>query len=244
MTWDPKYVDPNAARLLLDALNRLETDDGLLDGAIAVAMQRRGSAVHRGQVHTELRTLQREVEDRLASRSATAIQAHLHDILFEQRGLRGDVQHYDHPDNADVERVLFTGKGLPILLCLVYVQLAHRLGLEAWGVGMPGHFLAGVRIEGDDQLIDPFDGGRVLTSDDARRIYHRIAGPQASWEASHLTPVDHIVWLSRILNNLRLRARMTGESEQLIAYTEMLALLHPADPDLAAELAGLPLDQP
>ena len=59
-------------------------------------------------------------------------------------------------------------KGLPITLSLIYKIVADRLGLRAWGVGLPGHFLVGVESDGAKMLVDPFAGGRMLTADEAQ----------------------------------------------------------------------------
>lgn len=89
----------------------------------------------------------------------------LQQLLGEAEGFAGDRERYDHPDNSMLDLVLERRRGLPILLCAVYVEVARRAGIAVSGVGLPGHFLAGI-LEGETVLLlDPFSGGRLVVPD-------------------------------------------------------------------------------
>ncbi len=60
-------------------------------------------------------------------------------VLFEEEGLRGDADSYDDPGNSSVVHVLATGRGMPITLSIVVIEVARRAGLALFGVGLPGH---------------------------------------------------------------------------------------------------------
>ena len=66
---------------------------------------------------------------------------------------------YDHPDNSMLDLVLTRRRGLPILLSVVYVEVARRAGIELAGVGLPGHFVVGHFGAEPAALLDPFAGG-------------------------------------------------------------------------------------
>jgi len=86
--------------------------------------------------------------------------------LVRGAGLDGNRDDYYDPDNSFLDLVLERTVGIPISLSAVYILVSRRLGLPVFGVGMPGHFIVQCGIEGGDGspvLIDPFDGGRVLT---------------------------------------------------------------------------------
>jgi regulator of sirC expression with transglutaminase-like and TPR domain len=242
MEWSPTHVVPEAAELLADAAVRIESDDGLLDAAIAIAIQVEPGQVSAEPVRERLEQLQRAVRQRTSGQNLSALQAHLHAVLFDELGFAGNSEEYDHRDNSNIQRVLETRRGLPIMLTLVYVLLARRLGLEAWGVGMPGHFLAGVRTDERWQLIDPFHKGDLLSENEARALYHAIAGGDAAWDERFLEPVSHLEWVTRMINNLRYQAHASGDREALTAYTELLTILYPDDRDLADELSRMPSD--
>ncbi len=242
MDWSPTHVEPEAAELLADAAVRIESDDGLLDAAIAVAIQIEPGQVSAEPVRERLEQLHRAVRRRTTGEQPTAALAHLHAVLFDDLGYEGNNSEYDHRDNSSILRVLETRRGLPLLLALVYVLVARRLGLEAWGVGMPGHFLAGVQADAHRQLIDPFHGGALVTEEEARRLYHSIAGADAVWEKRFLAPVSHLEWVTRMINNLRYQAHASGDREALTGYTELLSILYPHDRDLADELSRMRSD--
>lgn len=87
-------------------------------------------------------------------------------VLGRHEGFAGDVEDYDHPDNSMLDLVLQRRRGLPILLSIVWIEVARRVGVPLRGVGLPGHFVAGYFGPDRPLLIDPFKGGaRVL--DDA-----------------------------------------------------------------------------
>ncbi len=90
-------------------------------------------------------------------------QAHsLRTLLGELEGFAGDRAEYDHPDNSMLDVVLERRRGLPILLSAVYVEVGRRAGIAVEGVGLPGHFLAGIFAGETTLLLDPFGGGRLV----------------------------------------------------------------------------------
>ena len=104
------------------------------------------AAAPRGDGHDELRRLHR-----------------LREFLFEERGFAGDRSDYFDPRNSYLNHVLDRRLGIPITLSLVLIEVGRRLGLEMEGVGLPGHFITGIRIGGDHVLLDPFNRGALLT---------------------------------------------------------------------------------
>lgn len=93
-------------------------------------------------------------------------QAHsLRTLLAEVEGFAGDQSEYDDPANSMLDLVLERRRGLPILLTTVYVEAARRAGVAVSGVGLPGHFLAGIFAGETTLLLDPFSGGRLVVPD-------------------------------------------------------------------------------
>lgn len=86
-------------------------------------------------------------------------------FVFRQLRFRGDEKNYHDPENAYLDRVIDRRKGLPISLSLIVIFLARRLELPFFGVNMPIHFM--LIFEGEDKevLIDPFDGGTIVSYD-------------------------------------------------------------------------------
>ncbi len=86
-------------------------------------------------------------------------------FVFRELRFRGDEKNYHDPNNAYLDRVIDRRKGLPISLSLIVIFLARRLELPFYGVNMPIHFM--LIFEGEDKevLIDPFDGGTIVSYD-------------------------------------------------------------------------------
>jgi regulator of sirC expression with transglutaminase-like and TPR domain len=83
-------------------------------------------------------------------------------VLGERHGFRGDRADYDRPEHSMLDRVLARRRGLPILLSVVYVEVARRAGIALAGVGLPGHFVTGHFGADPPLLLDPFAGGVPL----------------------------------------------------------------------------------
>ena len=82
----------------------------------------------------------------------------LRKVLFEEEGLKGNDAEYGDPRNSFLNEVLDRRLGIPITLCVVYMEVARRIGLPLHGVGFPGHFLAKYTSPaGIEIFVDPFN---------------------------------------------------------------------------------------
>jgi len=93
-------------------------------------------------------------------------------LLGVRHGFVGDVERYDAPENSMLDRVLERRTGLPILLSVVYVEVARRAGVDLRGVGLPGHYVVGHFGAEPPILLDPFAGGRPLPEEPAPALVH------------------------------------------------------------------------
>lgn len=83
-------------------------------------------------------------------------------LLGERHGFVGERREYDHPDNSMLDLVLERRRGLPILLSVVYLEVARRAGIALGGVGLAGHYVVGHFGQAPPLLLDPFGGGTPL----------------------------------------------------------------------------------
>lgn len=142
------------------------------------------------------------------------------DHLFVHLGFRGDRARYGDLRNSLLPDVLRRRTGIPITLSVVLLEVAGRLGAPAVGVGMPGHFLVGdAAVPG--RWLDPFDGGRVLDLDGARRRFLEVHGPSASFDPAFLQPTPPAQILARVLNNLANGHRSLGDPTGLLRVLEL-----------------------
>lgn len=120
-------------------------------------------------------------------------------FVFRELRFRGDSKNYHDPDNAFLDRVIDRRRGLPIMLSLVVMFIARRLSLPFFGVNMPIHFMLMYKMPGKDILIDPFDGGTVVTYD---QCYYFLKKNGIEPRPEHLQQADNADILARCIRNL------------------------------------------
>ena len=229
----PAYCRPAAYAAFANQLAHIETTPGLFRAAFAIAGHDRPTAdVRAGEA--VVASLVETVARRVRSQNPEAKLAHLHDVLFDVVGLRGNVEDYYNPSNSYLPDVLSTRRGLPITLVLIYKCVAEGVGLKVHGINSPGHFLAAVEatdppaspsIKRSWMYVDPFYGGDLL---DERQVYERIAettGREARHSPRSLEAATGQQWLSRMLVNLQAAFAARGRERDLYAMQEFQALL-------------------
>jgi regulator of sirC expression with transglutaminase-like and TPR domain len=158
--------------------------------------------------------------------------ARLNHRLFAELGFAGDDAEYDHPDNSHLGRVLSRRRGLPILLSLVYIEVARRHGVGIDGIGFPGHFIVSPRGVEPRFFIDPFHKGLILRPD---RLLQRLCegtgarGVDPDAWARFTAAVDARHILYRMNNNLKAAWIRRGHLEGALRAVNRNLALCPAD---------------
>lgn len=133
---------------------------------------------------------------------------------------RGFEEDYDDLRSSLLHEVLRRRRGLPLLLCVVWCEVARRCGWQAACLGRPGHVLA--LVEG--VVVDPFHGG-----------VPREVEPEPVLDGNDL--------LLRVLTNVRALAERQGPSLDAVRtrlWATELSLLLPRHPlDLRRERGEL-----
>lgn len=151
----------------------------------------------------------------------------LRNVLGRRHGFIGAREDYDHPDHSMLDVVLERRKGLPILLSVVYVEVARRAGIALAGVGLPGHYVVGHFATDPPLLLDPFAGGT--------RIEAPASSPDLRPWSAHETAL-------RMLNNLVGSYQRRNDLGRAIRAAELrleLPLPAPAAVALGGELRSL-----
>lgn len=156
----------------------------------------------------------------------------IHDV----RGIGGDPEDYYREDNSRIDRVLETGRGIPISLAVIYTELGRRLGLDCTGVNFPGHFLVRVRgvlddaggaaAAGESLLIDPF-AGRLIGPGECDALLRSVLGDDASLQPEHLEPATPLQVLLRMLNNLEQLAIGEGRLDDALRWSTRILMAEP-----------------
>jgi regulator of sirC expression with transglutaminase-like and TPR domain len=132
-------------------------------------------------------------------------------LSFEAR-LGGNDRNYYDIDNSLLPAVIESRLGIPITLCLVYMFVAKRAGLQLEGVALPGHFL----VRHGEIFLDPYHGGRRVGLLDCREL---LARHNMSLLPEHLATATPKQMLARVLANI-------------------LHIANQSDPPLAARVSG------
>ncbi|WP_330459647.1 transglutaminase-like domain-containing protein [Streptomyces sp. NBC_00820] len=149
-------------------------------------------------------------------------------LLGERYGFSGSAGDYDRLESSLLHEVLRRRRGLPILLSVVWLEVARRAGAPVYGVALPGHFVVGFGPAEERVLADPFDGGRVLTGTDAELLV--VGSTGAPLHPSMLVPTTPLQVVQRILNNVRAWAAARPERSDVALWAVELALLLPSHP--------------
>ncbi|MFF2427442.1 transglutaminase family protein [Streptomyces mirabilis] len=152
----------------------------------------------------------------------------LAELLGGRCGFRGSPGDYQRLESSLLHAVLRRRRGLPILLSVVWMEVARRAGAPVYGVALPGHFVVGFGPAERQVLADPFDGGRVLSGSDAELLVQGATG--APLDPSMLVPAPPLDVVVRILNNVRAWAAARPERSDVGLWAVELALLLPSHP--------------
>ncbi|WBO64047.1 transglutaminase-like domain-containing protein [Streptomyces camelliae] len=149
-------------------------------------------------------------------------------LLGGRYGFHGTPGDYQRLESSLLHEVLRRRRGLPILLSVVWLEVARRAGAPVYGVALPGHFVVGFGTAEEQVLADPFEGGRVLTGTDAELLVVGATG--APLDPGMLEPAPPLEVVQRILNNIRAWATARPERSDVALSAVELALLVPSHP--------------
>jgi len=162
--------------------------------------------------------------------------AALNDYLFGELGFAGNQQDFYDPRNSFLDQVIERRLGIPISLAVIYVEVAGRLGLPAFGVGFPAHFLVRIGRGATALMLDVYAGGVSLAEEELDRRLADVFGSGVFTIRSNpslLRPATKREILIRMLRNLVGVYRQRGDQANLL---EALGAALTLEPDLVDEL--------
>jgi len=176
----------------------------------------------------EVTRMAEEVRGRFKRGSADEAKlAMLNTYLFDENGYHGSRRDFYNRSNSYLNEVIDDREGLPITLAVLYVEVGRRAGLPLAGVGLPGHFIAA--LVGEDRQVrkwlDPYDGGKTLSEDDAKQRAVEITGREPDYE--QLQPVAKRAIVLRMLENLLSVAGSEQEPTRMAGYLDAILTLNP-----------------
>lgn len=118
-------------------------------------------------------------------------------FLFGELGFHGNEEDFFDPLNSCLNQVLERRTGIPISLAVMYMEVARRLQMPVFGIGLPRHFVLEYNDGNYATYIDPFHGGRQIS---ARECF-TLAGATVA-DPALLRRVNHKQIIMRMLQNL------------------------------------------
>jgi regulator of sirC expression with transglutaminase-like and TPR domain len=221
----------------------VDHDDFDLLHAAALLIRVEGGSVGMDKVRAEIDTLAAEV---LAEGAGPLDWPHqlvaLGRVIFARHGFSGDADSYDDPANSFVQKVLERRRGLPITLSLIFCEVARRVGLDAYGIAFPGHFLVAIGGEVDRGgrelvVVDPFHRGKLWGPEHLQEHLDKLSGGQRRLSGDDLRPATPSAILFRMLNNLRGSYARRQDPICLEATLSRMLLVKPNAADLLLERA-------
>lgn len=220
---DPLFIHPAEARRQFREFAESDFgNDELARGALLIALEDYRQLDVDAYI-ARLDELAQRVERRCVAGEPPIFRlGHLHAEVFDREQYRGDNANYYDPRNAYLNEVIDRKIGIPITLSIVFLHVATRIGLNASGVGLPGHYIVKVRFELNEVYVDPFHGGSTLTMPEIAELLGPIR-----LSAEHLRAWSARQTLVRVLVNLESMWTRAGDGRKARAAAERIALLQP-----------------
>jgi len=241
------YTPQEARRLFSQIVRKPDDEINLAEAALLIAAGR-GSDASGELCLAQIATLAHRVAmllrlEGIANPTETPAETVtvINRVLFEEEGFTGNFENYYDIENSYLDRVLTRRTGIPITLSIVYMEVARQVGLPMSGIGLPGHFVVGYwppracperseRVKSSrtpDLIIDPFNGGQLLTQDDCAARVHAAYGDDVRFTHEWLQPMTNCQVLSRVLNNLKHIFMSQGQPREALRITDMLLVVQP-----------------
>ena len=170
------------------------------------------------------------IRERLeGSRHVERIVDSINKLLFEEEGFHGEDEDYYDPRSALLNATLDTHAGLPITLSILYIEISRRVGIDVSGVSLPGRFLVKFSGEFGQLVIDPFDGGRVLSTIELQKLLDDVYGGGVRLREHHLRSFTAKEILARELAHLKSAYLVRHDLVRAAASMDRLLILDAND---------------
>lgn len=194
-----------------------------LEDALLMLARFGNPTLRTGEYRRKLDDLSAQISSKVASTPSITekMQIILH-FVFRELRFRGDADKYHNLDNAYLDRVIDRRKGLPIMLSMVVVFIAQRLGIPFYGVNMPIHFMLMYETHNQQILIDPFDGGTIVTYN---QCYYFLKKNGIDPRPEHLMKADYKEVLIRTIRNLINSYSKVNDSRKMEDLQKLLHII-------------------
>ena len=236
----PDRPDPEACARFLRALG---ASDGrvlpIAEAALALASFER-PRVDFARYREHLQAIARDVARHPGAAGNLAERAQaLNEIILLKYCYSGDELTYDDLQNANLMRVIDRRKGLPVVLGILFIDVARAQGWDAAGLAFPGHFLIRLSQDAERLILDPFHHGQICGAAELRELLKAVVGPDSELSPQYYARVSDRDVLLRLQNNLKSRLLHQQRYARAVKVVETMLMLAPDLPELWREAALL-----
>ena len=154
----------------------------------------------------------------------------LNKIFFDIHGFSGNTQNYHAPQNSYINIALETKKGNPLMLSLLYLEIARSAGIPVYGVNLPEHFVLCYKDELNDPVsvddhskilfyINPFSKGDIFNRKEIDNFLAQLKIPQ---EKMFYEPCSNREMIQRLIRNLINSYHKLGFVDKVEELTELM----------------------
>lgn len=148
----------------------------------------------------------------------------LNEFMFDHERFTGDQDDYYNPKNNFLNDVIDKKSGIPITISIVYAEIAKYIELDLRIVGFPSHILVKY---GEEMILDPFYGGRLLTMEDLEDILFNSYGEDVKFQPEFLNEISPEKILIRMTRNLKNSYIQSYAYERAMLCINMTLALEP-----------------
>lgn len=113
-----------------------------------------------------------------------------HQVLARRYGYAGTLESEEQDVAANLARTIDHRHGGAGPLCILYVHVLRALGRHAEILDFAPRLLVGLSTRSGRTLIDPFDGGRLMSAQDLRALLKSHHGENDELTPGHLSPLS------------------------------------------------------
>ncbi len=147
-------------------------------------------------------------------------------FLFDIFGFDKSTKKAHTPQLYMVNHVVDTHKGGPVMLGLIYAELARRLNLPIYGVNLPRNFVLCYYDEEYHEdpngilfYINPSDKGAVLGQ---KELKHFLSQLKIEERGSYFAPCSNVDIIERLVINLQYAYERSGQAEKAQSLKQLL----------------------
>lgn len=202
----------------------------LLEGALLVSNYQYPN-LNRQPIDKLLKTIEKDVwlelNDNLTALEKVKVINHL---LYDVHGFSGNSTNYHSAQNSCINTVVESRTGTPVLLSIIFIIIAQRLGLPVYGVNLPRHFILAYTdiqsfYETDKTIlfyINPFSNGTVLSR---REVQHFLKQLKLEEKPHYFSPCSNSDIICRVINNLMYSYELEKQESKVNELKELLEII-------------------